>query len=293
MDQSKIATAISIVDLAKTYKAKKGAVVDALRMMSLSVSMGEVFGFLGPNGAGKTTTIKCLVGLIKPTSGTAKILDKDVSLVDARNHIGYLPENPTYYDFLTAEEYLRFIALSFKMPEYQIVAKSEEVLKLVELWDVRNRSMRSYSKGMVQRLGIAQVLIHDPDIYILDEPMSGLDPLGRILVKNIISDLKARGKCVFFSTHIIADVETICDRVGIIYKGELKAVENIESIFNTGVVGYTVHLKTKTGQSTHVTVPKDEFQSFILSATNRGEIVQLVEPERKNLEDFFLEIVDH
>jgi len=199
--------AIEITELCKVFKGKKGAVVEALKGISLSVGQGEVFGFLGPNGAGKSTTIKCLMGLLKPTFGSASIMGRPISDPAARQAVGYLPENPAFYEYLTAEEYLLFVGRVFKMPEALLARRTEEMLKLLELWDARRRQMRGYSKGMVQRLGLAQTLIHDPDVYILDEPMSGLDPIGRALVKEIILDLKKRGKCVFFSTHITDDVE--------------------------------------------------------------------------------------
>ena len=160
------------------------------------------------------------MGLIKPTAGQAKIMGYDGGSPLGRKHTGFLPENPAFYDYLTAEEYLAFTAKLFDMSGTEAVKKTGETLKLLDLWEARNRPLRSYSKGMVQRLGLAQTLIHDPDVYILDEPMSGLDPVGRALVKEIITDLRARGKCVFFSTHITADVETVCDRVGVIVNGD-------------------------------------------------------------------------
>lgn len=191
------ASAIAIDSISKTYIGKKRVRVEALKNVSLTVGLGEVFGFLGPNGAGKSTTIKCLVGLMRPTKGTATIMGESIPSIASRRNIGYLPENPSFYDYLSAEEYIRFVGSAFQMPADELTRKSEEVLKLLELWDARKRPIRSYSKGMVQRVGLAQVLVHDPDVFILDEPMSGLDPLGRSLVKEIISDLKRRGKRYF------------------------------------------------------------------------------------------------
>jgi ABC-2 type transport system ATP-binding protein len=210
----------------------------------------------------------------------------------ARKHVGYLPENPAFYDFLSAREYLMFTGKSFGMSTGLLREKTEDVLSLLELREAGSRPMRGYSKGMVQRLGLAQALIHDPDIYVLDEPMSGLDPVGRALVKKIITELRGRGKCVFFSTHITADVETVCDRVGIIVDGALKCVEQVDSILTAGIVGYHVQLQNSGSQEqTEYEVSRDELPTFIagLQASNRK--ISLVEPKRQNLEAFFLDIV--
>ncbi|MCM2359024.1 MAG: ABC transporter ATP-binding protein, partial [Geobacteraceae bacterium] len=238
---------IEITNLSKTFKGKRGSRVEALKGLSLTIEAGEVFGFLGPNGAGKSTTIKTLMGLIYPTSGRAQIMGVDVTSHLARKHVGYLPENPAFYDYLNAEEYLSFTGAVFGMPEAAVIRESERVLRQLELWEARKRPIRSYSKGMVQRAGLAQVLLHDPEVYILDEPMSGLDPIGRALVKGIIAELKGRGKSVFFSTHIIADVETVCDRVGIINKGSLQSVEEVRSVLLEGITGYRVHFGKERG----------------------------------------------
>ncbi|CAG0956478.1 partial putative ABC transporter ATP-binding protein YxlF, partial [Anaerolineales bacterium] len=192
---------------------------------------------------------------------------------------------------LSAEEYIRFVGSVFQMPAEHLVSKCDEVLKLLELWDARKRPIRSYSKGMVQRVGLAQVLIHDPDVYILDEPMSGLDPLGRALVKDIIGDLKKRGKTVFFSTHIIDDVEKVCDRVGIISGGVLKSVERVARILAQGVTGYTITAQNGKGEIRTFTVERDDLSGNLATLTADGFTVSLIEPVRKNLERFFLDIV--
>ncbi|MEM4711326.1 MAG: ABC transporter ATP-binding protein, partial [Candidatus Woesearchaeota archaeon] len=207
---------ISIENLSKIYKVKRKEKVEALKNLNLEIYKGEVFGFLGPNGAGKTTTIKLLMGLIYPTSGCFYINGIKNTSNEYKKYVGYLPENPSFYDYLTGEELLHFVGKIYDMDEDTIFERTEKLLKTLDLYDARNRYIRSYSKGMVQRLGIAQCLLHDPDIYILDEPMSGLDPIGRILVRDIILELKSKDKCVFMSTHILNDIETICDRVGII-----------------------------------------------------------------------------
>jgi ABC-2 type transport system ATP-binding protein len=285
--------AIEITGLSKQFTGKKRQKVEALKGLNLQIEQGEVFGFLGPNGAGKSTTIKCLMGLIKPTSGTATIMGEPIGSEASRARVGFLPENPAFYDSLTAEEYLQFVGRSFKMPEPLLISRSEETLKQLELWDARKRQIRSYSKGMVQRVGLAQVLIHDPAVYILDEPMSGLDPIGRALVKDIILDLKKRGRAVFFSTHITDDVEKVCDRVGVINKGQLQIVDRVDTILQKGVEGYTVLVTTSDGSREERFVEKADLQSFIEQTTRNKGLINTIEPRRKDMETFFLEIVAH
>lgn len=283
--------ALEICGLGKKFKGKKRSTVEALKGLNLSVEQGEVFGFLGPNGAGKSTTIKCLMGLIRPTEGSATILGRDIQSPEARTRVGYLPENPAFYDYLSAEEYLLFVGRVFGMSEDLLARRCEEMLRLLELWEHRKRLIRTYSKGMVQRVGLAQVLLHDPDIYILDEPMSGLDPIGRALVKEIILDLKKRGKCVFFSTHITDDVEKICDRVAVINKGELLVVDTVQNVLQRGTEGYTVTVAVGDGSSEEIFVETAELQAFIREAVTASRSIEKVEPRRKDMEAFFLEII--
>lgn len=286
--------AIEIDDITKIFKVKKKGSIHAVRNLSLVVEQGEVFGFLGPNGSGKSSTIKITMGLIKQNSGHVRINGHDSTSPASRLQVGYLPENPAFYDYLTAREYLLFVGKTFMMTAGEAAEKAEEVLKLLELWDARNRPIRSYSKGMVQRLGLAQVLIHDPAVYILDEPMSGLDPIGRALVKEIILGLKRRGKTVFFSSHITSDVETVCDRVGIILQGTLQRVEKVTSIMTSGIVGYTLHIFDKiTSKIDEIHVQNEQLTDFMLQVRDTGREVRFIEPRRKNLEDFFLDIVKH
>lgn len=295
---------IEIVSLSKTFKGKKRTIVEALKGLNLSVAQGEVFGFLGPNGAGKSTTIKILLGLIAATSGSARLFATEVSHASARKNVGYLPENPSFYDFLSAQEYLEFIGQAFSMSNSAIKERSVAVLEQLQLTEAASRPIRSYSKGMVQRLGIAQTLMHDPDLYILDEPMSGLDPIGRSLVKDIIRQLKSRGKTVFFSTHITSDVEAVCDRVGIISKGKLEALDSVENIMRSGIVGYNVQVSGVDYLSTDLcvfteskgafkeyAVHRDSFNDFVASVASEGGKIELIETKRKDLEEFFLEIV--
>jgi ABC-2 type transport system ATP-binding protein len=194
----------------------------AVNRLNLSIEPGEVFGFLGPNGAGKTTTMNVLLGFINATSGDAYLFGKSVREPIARQRIGYLPELTYYYKFLSAEELLRFYARIFKIPREQTDRRIDSVLKLVELDHARNRLIKTYSKGMQQRVGLAQALINNPDLLILDEPTSGLDPIGRMKVREIIQRLKTEGKTVFFSSHELGEVETVCDRVAILDQGELR-----------------------------------------------------------------------
>jgi ABC-2 type transport system ATP-binding protein len=225
-------------------QAKKVAVND----LNLSIRAGEVFGFLGPNGAGKTTTMNVLLGFVNATGGAAFLFGVDVREPIARQRIGYLPELTYYYKFLTAEELLRFYARIFGIPRAEADRRIEQLLKLVELDSARKRPIKTYSKGMQQRVGLAQALINNPELLILDEPTSGLDPLGRMKVREIIQRLKSEGKTVFFSSHELGEVETVCDRVAIINQGELKVegrvadlVEqhqaNLEKIF-LNIIGY-------------------------------------------------------
>jgi len=202
----------------------------AVKNLNLEICQGEVFGFLGPNGAGKTSTIQVLLGFYTAAQGSAFIFDIDVRETIARRRIGYLPEMTYYYKFLTAEELLRFYAKIFKIPSTEAGKRIANLLKLVELESAGKRLIKTYSKGMQQRIGIAQALINNPDLLILDEPTSGLDPLGRMKVREIIQRLKNEGKTVFFSSHELGEVETVCDRVAIIHQGELKAVGDVRSI---------------------------------------------------------------
>src|SRR3989304_9487859 len=198
--------------------------VKAVEDLSLDIHKGEVFGFLGPNGAGKSTTIKVLINLIYPDNGTCSINGKDVRERETRRHVGYLPENPFFYDYLTAEELLWFGGKASGMSSAAIKERTDQLLTKVNLQAARKRHLRTYSKGMVQRAGLALALVHDPEVVVLDEPMSGLDPIGRKLVGDLILELKSQGKTVFFSSHILADVERLCDRAGIIVGGKLRLV---------------------------------------------------------------------
>ena len=218
-------TILKIENLRVEFKSREseGGIKQAVKGLNLSVEQGEVFGFLGPNGAGKTTTMNVLLGFVNATAGDAWLFGVNVREPIARQRIGYLPELTYYYKFLSAEELLRFYARIFRLPKAQIEGRIQAVLKLVELENARQRPIKTYSKGMQQRVGLAQALINDPDLLVLDEPTSGLDPVGRMKVRQIIQRLKNEGKTVFFASHELGEVESVCDRVAILKEGQLQA----------------------------------------------------------------------
>lgn len=206
----------------------------ALRDLSLTVDQGEVFGFLGPNGAGKSTTIKLLLGFLKPDSGSLRILNKAVGHEEFRNQIGYLSEFPFFYDHLSAMETLLLSGRLSGMCRQAINQRISLLLERMNLSDVMHRRVGGFSKGMKQRLGMVNALLHDPDVLIFDEPMSGLDPVGRHQIKGLISDLKQEGKTIFFSSHILSDIEALCDRIGVINKGVLLYTGGLKNFLTDG-----------------------------------------------------------
>ena len=218
--------AIQIEGLTKDYPVGfwRQRMRRSLDNLSLEVEDGEVFGFLGPNGAGKTTTLKLLMSLIFPTAGTARVRGKPIDDVRMHREIGYLPEQPYFYDYLTARELLDYYARLFGFGSAERRERVTRFLKRVGLADAADVQLRKFSKGMLQRVGIAQAIVHDPQVIFLDEPMSGLDPVGRREVRDIIHDLKREGRTVFFSTHILSDAEMLCDRVGVLVGGKLQGV---------------------------------------------------------------------
>jgi ABC-2 type transport system ATP-binding protein len=240
---------VAIENLRVVYgRQSHGDAKVAVNGLNLSVFSGEVFGFLGPNGAGKTTTMNVLLGFVNPTSGSASIFGVDVRQPIARQRIGYLPELTYYYKFLNPEELLLFYGKIFRIPKSELAKRIDSILKLVELEHARKKLIKTFSKGMQQRVGLAQALINNPDLLILDEPTSGLDPIGRMKVRGIIQRLKEEGKTVLFSSHELGEVETVCDRVAILNQGKLliegrvddllqKYQTNLEQIF-LKVIGY-------------------------------------------------------
>ncbi len=229
---------IDIQNLRKVFRVGFwGRRVTAVDGISLDVRQGEIFGFLGPNGAGKTTTIKMLMGLIYPTSGTATLFGRSIGDPAAKAKVGFLPESPYFYDYLTGREFLRFYGHLFGMMGSRLNARVDELLDLVGMTYARDLQLRKFSKGMLQRVGIAQALINDPELVVLDEPMSGLDPIGRKEVRDLILRLKESGKTVMFSSHILHDAELLCDRVAMIMKGKLVACGHVSEL----IAGDTTH----------------------------------------------------
>jgi ABC-2 type transport system ATP-binding protein len=278
--------------------------VHAVADLTLSVNEGEIFGFVGPNGAGKTTTIKMLMGLIFPTSGRAFLFDAPIPSRAAKARLGYLPEHPAWYDFLTGAEAMRFFARLSGVSSAERERRCEDLLGLVGLSDAADRQIRKYSKGMQQRLGIAQALVADPAFVVLDEPMSGLDPIGRKEVRDVILELRRRGKTVFFSTHILPDVEALCDRVGVILDGRLRDVGRIGDLLSPRVrsVELTVEIRPDgrgalprgrllAEEGDRVTLSFDEEGAADAAARAvleaGGRILGLVR-HRETLEDFFV-----
>jgi len=229
---------IKTENLAKEFKSSfsiRRKRITALNNLNLEIESGEIFGYLGPNGAGKTTTFKLLLGLIFPTSGTAWILGKNIREVRFKRAVGFLPEQPYFYDYLTGEEFLDFYAQLFQFDKKTRKRKIHSLLEAVGLEDAASVQLRKFSRGMLQRIGIAQALVNDPELVILDEPLSGLDPVGRKEIRNIILKLRSQGRTVVFSSHVLSDVEAICDRVGILMQGQLQRVERLDLFLNTEV----------------------------------------------------------
>jgi len=239
---------VEIENLTKDYEVGfwRKRKVRALDGLSLTVNQGEIFGFLGANGAGKTTTLKLLMTLIFPTTGTARILDHDIADVSMHQRIGYLPENPYFYDYLTALEFLTFCGQIFGFSKDDRTNRAKHLLTRVRLDESKwNTQLRKFSKGMLQRVGLAQAIINDPEVVFLDEPMSGLDPIGRREVRDLISALRQEGKTVFMCSHILSDIEVLCDRVAILkggklaHLGELSDLQQQVSVVEVVVSGTT------------------------------------------------------
>ncbi len=302
--------AIEILGLEKTYMIGfwRKRPKQALRPLHLTVEEGEIFGFLGPNGAGKTTTLKMLMGLVFPTAGSARILGHDWTDPAIKAQIGFLPEQPYFYDHLTAHELLNYYGQLSGMPANGRSNRIETTLRRVGLHDIKGLQLRKFSKGMLQRVGIAQAILHDPKLVFLDEPMSGLDPLGRREVRDLIEQLKLEGKTVFFSTHILSDAEALCDRVAILHQGELRGVGAVETLTSAvqGKVeviwqGTQVPASLKAlGAECHVTgdrvravLPENQ-QDAAIDALRREHIRLIaITPLRTSLEAYFVEKLQH
>jgi ABC-2 type transport system ATP-binding protein len=304
---------VEIENLTKDYEVGfwRKRKVRSLDGLTLAVERGEIFGFLGANGAGKTTTLKLLMRLIYPTAGRARILGHDISDVSMHARIGYLPENPYFYDYLTARELLNYCAELFGYDRRERKRRTEELLANVYLdeksWD---KQLRKYSKGMLQRVGLAQALVNDPEIVFLDEPMSGLDPIGRRQVRDLIASLRTRGTTVFMCSHILSDIEVLCDRVGILNRGRLAETGRLEELrgrANDGqrieitVTGATIEKLesvsqalsnaqvTATAGGARIEVADESEVDAALAALRRagGRLIS-VQPVRQSLEELFM-----
>ena len=224
-------SAIRTENLCKTYTSRLSRhETSAVRMLDLEVKEGEIFGFLGPNGAGKTTTIHMLLNLIRPTSGAAYLFDRPVAETEVRRRLGYLPESVNLHTYYRGRELLNFYAALCGVPVEKRAGRVSELLKLLNLEDAAEKRVAKYSKGMSQRIGFAQAMIHDPDLLILDEPTASLDPVGRKELHDVLLELKQRGKTVFISSHILSEIETVCDRVAILQNGELRRVGTLREL---------------------------------------------------------------
>jgi len=301
--------AIEIENLTKDYpygflhlKKKR-----SLEGLTMQVESGEVFGFLGPNGAGKSTTIKLLVGLIFPDAGTASILGKPITDIEMHRDIGYLPEQPYFYDYLTAAEVLDYFARFHDLTAADRSERVARMLKKVGLETARKIQLRKYSKGMLQRVGLAQAILHDPKVVILDEPMSGLDPIGRREVRDIILELKREGRTVLFSTHILSDAEMLCDRVGVIVGGKLRGVgapgemvgmksQGMEILFELpggGSSASAVVVKaTKTGDRYRLQVPEEDLYAAVDQLRGAGAKILSVAQVKASLEEYFMHLIE-
>jgi ABC-2 type transport system ATP-binding protein len=300
--------AIEIENLTKDYPfgflhlKKKRSLED----LTMQVEDGEVFGFLGPNGAGKSTTIKLLMSLIFPTAGTARILGKPISDIGMHRDIGYLPEQPYFYDYLTAAELLDYFARFFDLKAADRRERVERMLKRVGLETAKKIQLRKYSKGMLQRVGLAQAILHHPKVVILDEPMSGLDPLGRREVRDIILELKGEGRTILFSTHILSDAEMLCDRVGVIVGGKLRGVGAPDEIVGVKAHGMEILFEyagggtessgllsgaTRTGNRYRLQVEEGQLYTTLEQLRGAGARILSVTQMKASLEEYFMHLV--
>jgi ABC-2 type transport system ATP-binding protein len=299
--------AIDVRDLRKTYRtpfARKK--VEALRGVTFSVERGHIFGFVGPNGAGKTTTIRTLMGLIRPTGGAATILGEPIPSRTARAKVGFLPESPYFYDYLNVGELLDLAGRLFGLPHAVRKQRAEELIERVGLGRARTQNLKKFSKGMLQRAGLAQALMNDPELVVLDEPMSGLDPIGRKEVRELILELRDRGKTVFFSTHILSDVEAITDRVAIVARGQLQASGTPAELVKRTTLGVDVRVRlpadvdpaalvegasrvNRTSDELSLMLPADaDLDAWLARAHAAGAKVVEITPRHETLEDLFL-----
>lgn len=300
-------TAISIKNLKKVFKGHLSiGRIEALRGVDLDVSASGIYGFIGPNGAGKTTTLKIITGLIFPEEGEVKIFGKSNLDYEARREIGFLPESPYFYDYLTGEELVLFFGSLFNIPKKELKERTWHLLELVGLKGKEKLPLRKYSKGMLQRVGLAQALVSDPKLLILDEPMSGLDPIGRREIRDLILDLKEKGKTIFFSSHILADAEMICDEVAIIVKGKIVQRGRLENLLGKEVRFWDISFRGReipSEFSQKVVVSHEDYtmirvesekeveDSLTVLTSNKAKILSVI-PHKASLEEIFLSSVE-
>lgn len=301
--------AIVVEGASKTYPDGFRRKKVAVEGLSFAVPQGAVFGFLGPNGAGKSTTIKILLNLIVPTTGHAMILGRPVTDKTIRSRVGYLPENPNFYDYLTPEELLWFGGKTSGMTPSRIRERTDQLLRLVDLGHVRRKRLRTFSKGMLQRAGVGLALINDPEVVVFDEPMSGLDPLGRKLMADIIRGLKQGGRTIFFSSHILHDVEDLCDHVGIMVKGRLRRVAHLAELLSAKPGGWKATVRrlsdgdrarltglswtcSDRGGFTDVQIRDQDLGKTLDAVRNLGDDLVELAPLRPTLEDIVLQEVE-
>lgn len=296
---------VQTYELTKVYRTGffMNKQIPSLKNCTLSVFEGETFGLLGPNGAGKTTLLKTLLGVVRPTSGRASLLGQPLGDRAVKERIGYLPENAYFYDYLTGWEFLQYVAGIFQIPASEQRKRIPQLLDLVGLAQsaARKKQLRQYSKGMLQRVGMAQALINDPEVVFLDEPMSGLDPLGRYQMREIILSLKQQGKTIFFNSHILAEVEKICDRIAILARGELICVGSLKELLGTTdaykVKGKGGNLDVLQQWVSNISFEDDcwygqlkgEPQDFIATTRLMGAKLISMTLARPSLEEFFIQ----
>ncbi|MEQ9617659.1 MAG: ABC transporter ATP-binding protein [Deltaproteobacteria bacterium] len=300
-------TMLRVNDLVKDYKTGfLGKKTRVLKNVSFTVNEGEIFGFVGPNGAGKTTTFKSILGFVTPTEGEVEMSGRNLGHVELKRKIGYLPENPYFYDYLTGEELLFYMGELHGLKRKILRERTEELLEKVRMSHAKGTQMRKYSKGMLQRIGIAQALVNDPEFIILDEPMSGLDPIGRREVKDLILEEKRKGKTILLSSHMLSDVEALCDRVGIIMGGRVIKIGDIGELLKEidtdyemllegsgqeikdSVRGLSVELENRAGYTVIKFDEENKRKVIQAIAQTSAEIVSL-HPLRKSLEGLFVE----
>jgi ABC-2 type transport system ATP-binding protein len=301
---------LQIDQLAKTFRVGlRARKIDAVRDVSLQLQPGESVGYLGPNGSGKTTSIKCILGLIRPTRGTVQLFGRDPGDPVARARVGYLPESPYFYDYLTPREVLHYAGQLFGLDRVIVHKRGGDLLDRMGLHAAADRPLRGFSKGMLQRLGIAQSLLNDPDLLIYDEPLSGLDPLGRKEVRDLMADLRHQGKSLFFSSHVLTDIETLCDTVVILREGTVVAQGRLETLLEPSALEVEILLALagarpvaveavlalagvvaveRTEARLRLQLPKGALAAVLQQALAAGLAVEEVTPRRDSLEDLFL-----